>query len=87
MINLELIENAAITKESAAVKFTWALADMNGLLDIARTTLCEYNLSVKVGLSDYKISIFVISRLLKYLISQVASRCMLQNWGRSTKCL
>ena len=45
MMHLVLIENAAITKGSGAIKFSRALAvkpDVNGLLDIARTTFCEY---------------------------------------------
>jgi hypothetical protein len=45
MMHLVLIENAAVTKGSGAIKFSRALAvkpDVNGLLDIARTTFCEY---------------------------------------------
>ena len=44
MMHLVLIENAAVTKGSGAIKFSRALAvkpDVNGLLDIARTTFCE----------------------------------------------
>jgi hypothetical protein len=45
MMHLVLIENAAVTKGSGAIKFSRPLAvkpDVNELLDIARTTFCEF---------------------------------------------
>ena len=55
MMHLVLIENAAVTKSSGAIKFSRALAvkpDVNGLLDIARTTFCEYVEFLEVYLAE-----------------------------------
>ena len=45
MMHLVLVEDATVIKGHGAIKFSRALAvkpDVNGLLDIARTTFCEY---------------------------------------------